>query len=37
MDLGFWDVQGVGQDPPDVKDDLGGADNMEAAIGSISV
>ena len=33
MDLGFWDVQGVGQDPPDVKNDLGGADNMEAAIG----
>ena len=33
MDLGFWDVQGVGQDPPDVKDDLGGTDDMEAAIG----
>ena len=29
MDLGFWDVQGVGQDPPDVKDDLGGVKTVD--------
>ena len=33
VDLGLGNVQGVGQNAPDVEDDLGGGNNMEPPIG----